>query len=299
MKRWTVLLVLLIPIYLNSQSLGSERIERLNKAVVQIYIDTVAAGTGFFINEKGHVATNYHVIKPALKIDKKTSNYLGRKRIYIHLQNGEKIEANIPLFFLGKGHKNAVLYDYISLVPIKKPNSRFETLKIGTWKDINEGDEIYACGFPFGIQQRVISKGMLSTKYQYESGYSLEQIQISSVKVNAAWLDMTMNRGNSGGPVLLMGKNYKKDKVIGMASFILNPYGEQSEYLAKYFTNPETKHTFPFFVNQDFSSTELFALITTSLAGNSLGVSACISIDYLQEGLEELAKPQESSSLGQ
>lgn len=59
---------------------------------------------------------------------------------------------------------------------------------------------------------------MLSTKW-VTSGY-LNQGGNREV----AWLDVTMNSGNSGGPIVLMGEEPEGDKVIGIASFGLNPF---------------------------------------------------------------------------
>ena len=103
------------------------------------------------------------------------------------------------------GHK-----DYC-ILEVKSEN--LAALSLGTFADAYEGAHIYLCGFPLGIDQPVASVGMLSTKWT-ASGY-LNQGSNREV----AWLDITMNRGNSGGLIVLISKEPQDDKVIGASSF--------------------------------------------------------------------------------
>ena len=138
-----------------------------------------------------------------------------------------------------------------------------------------EGAEIYLCGFPLGIDQAVVSVGMFSTKWT-TSGY-LNQGSNREV----AWLDVTMNKGNSGGPIVLIGKELKDDRVIGIASFGLNPFADSAEKFV------QIVQTFPgnaFITGVDFK--EFATLIGDALSSNSLGVSGCVSIDYLKNTLK-------------
>lgn len=95
----------LIPIFCNSQSLGVDRIERLNRSVVRILIDSNPSGTGFFISDNGLVATCNHVIEPAYIRDKNTNKIIGLRKIDIEFQNGEKIEVGIILIYYKKDTK--------------------------------------------------------------------------------------------------------------------------------------------------------------------------------------------------
>ena len=148
-------------------------------------------------------------------------------------------------------------------------------LPLGRFTDAYEGADVYLCGFPLGINQPVVSVGMLSTKW-ITSGY-LNQGGSREV----AWLDITMNRGNSGGPIVLMGEEPEGDKVIGIASFGLNPFADPAEQLI------EIVRTFPgsaVLMGVDFK--RFATLIGAALSSNSLGVSGCVSIDYLKSKLK-------------
>jgi len=119
---------------------------------------------------------------------------------------------------------------------------------------------------------------MLSTKWT-TSGY-LNQGSNREV----AWLDITMNRGNSGGPIVLMGEEPEGDKVIGIASFGLNPFADPAEKLI------EIVQTFPgnaVLMGVDFKRfVTLRGAALSSNSLNSLGVSGCVSIDYLKSNLK-------------
>ncbi|HYQ58458.1 MAG TPA: serine protease, partial [Draconibacterium sp.] len=165
MKNILLLFFALIPMLSNSQSLGADRIENINKSVVRILIDSVPSGTGFFVHKDGWVATCHHVIESAYIRDSLTNGLVGLKKIQIEFQNGEIVETGIMTYLLNDGYKNSFSYDYSLLKVQTEPKTNYRVLKIGKWSDVNDGDEIYSCGYPLGIKQRFISKGILSTKW--------------------------------------------------------------------------------------------------------------------------------------
>lgn len=232
MKKIIILIIILTPCFLISQSLGKERIDKLNKSVVRILIEDDPVGTGFFIDEKGYIATCLHVVSPSFIFDKTTKKMTGHKKLFIEFQNGEKEEVGIHKYFLEKSSVASMAYDFIFLGLLKKPVTKFTTLKIGSWSEIEEGDEVYTCGYPLGIEQRIISKGLFSTKW-------IEKIKGENISErNVSWLDLTMNRGNSGGAIIKLGKTPSEDKVIGIATFILNPFANYAQSYADHLDNP-------------------------------------------------------------
>lgn len=177
-----------------------------------------------------------------------------------------------------QGFPEAVSRDYCILEIESKD---LIPLSLGTFADVYEGGDVYLCGFPLGINQPVVSVGILSTKW-ITSGY-LNQGSNREV----AWLDITMNKGNSGGPIVLMSEEPERDKVIGIASFGLNPFAGPAEKLI------EIVQTFPGSVGLMGVDFKRFAtLIGTALSSNSLGVSGCVSIDYLKSKLDQDTRPR-------
>ncbi|MEO6838673.1 MAG: serine protease, partial [Ginsengibacter sp.] len=172
---------------------------------------------------------------------------------------------------------NASVYDYAFLKLMDSTN-QYYPLRIGQFEDAKEGDEIYSCGYPLGISQQFISKGILSTKWIQTGVWQQSGKQDSITKKDVAWLDLTMNRGNSGGPIIKVGTTSSDDEVVGIADFILNPFAQSSDELLNYLNS--LKGGSVSIDGIDFAKmTKLFA---SAISDNSIGVSGCISIDYLK-----------------
>src|SRR5690606_15167195 len=92
--------------------------------------------------------------------------------------------------------------------------------KIGNYKTVSEGQEIYTCGYPFGIEQPITSFGLISSKWQQPIKFN----DSLSINRDVAWLDLAMNKGNSGGPILVKTDNPDSDFVVGIATFNLNVF---------------------------------------------------------------------------
>ena len=144
-------------------------------------------GSGFFVNEKGHILTNYHIVK-------------GQDFFRITLHDGREFEAKLvgsdPLADL------AVLkIDY----PGKTPYLTFadsEKVKAGHWA--------IAIGAPFSLSHTV-TVGVVS--------YNRRTVGLNAHE-NFIQFDASINPGNSGGPLLDI-----DGRVIGVNDFILSPAG--------------------------------------------------------------------------
>ena len=90
-----------------------------------------------------------------------------------------------------------------------------------------------------------------------------------------AWLDMTTNKGNSGGALMTLGKNPEDDEVIGITSFITVPFYKDLEELNKYVTETEKIGTVEF---MGINFLRYIKLINTAVNLNSVGINGCISI---------------------
>ncbi len=282
MIKYIISILIALPLLAQGQSLGKERVDLLDDAVVRIFVDTIPSGTGFFITESGFLTTCFHVIEKALIYDNlgKVVNFIN---ISAEFTNGEKVELAMNIDLINKKMQEAVVYDNVLLKAISDTKTKFNPLKIGSWENISDGDQIYSCGYPLGIDQRFISQGILSTKFnQLKTVYFGTEV-IDNVYRNVAWLDITMNPGNSGGPVIKRGSTPEEDEVIGIATFILNPSGIHSKNLIAHLDKHKNELSIGISNIDIEKTTKLFA---TAIANNSIGVSGCISIDYIDNILQ-------------
>jgi len=282
MKNWLLLLTVILSHSINSdsQSLGKERVERLRKSVVRV-ITRGGTGTAFFVRDNGALITCWHVVSPAVTRDKKTNQITAIDTIYIVLNNGSRYEAEIYPYYLSKGYVNALVYDYCLLLPKNIPKSAFQTLKVGKFSDINDGDELYSCGYPLNMKQQFISKGILSTKYKDTIlGWNAHNDTFIHPR-ELAILDITLNHGNSGGPIIKLADKPENDEVIGIADFIITPYGEDIKNVTEQSLNAGVNlQTFDAKGNVSMSLMGNIALISEALSNSSVGISGCVSIDY-------------------
>lgn len=139
------------------------------------YADRVI-GSGFFIDERGYLITNHHVIADV--VDPK---YEGYGKVYIKLAGDE--ENRIPAKIIGwdKTHDLALLKTEV------KPPYVFS---LGSSSDLKSGDRVYAIGSPLGLESTLTSGVVSSTNRKIFTTGSVLQI------------DASVNSGNSGGPCI-------------------------------------------------------------------------------------------------
>lgn len=139
------------------------------------YADIVL-GSGFFIDSRGYIITNHHVIESM--VDPK---YEGYSRLYIKLLEDQ--DTKIPAKVIG--------YDPIlDLSLLKVEIEPKYVLNLGSSKDLHIGDKISAIGTPIGLEGTLTSGIISSTDRKLTTLGSVFQI------------DAAVNSGNSGGPLI-------------------------------------------------------------------------------------------------
>lgn len=267
-------MLLTFPVFSFSQSLSLERVKKIKNATVQVSIDSSTyTGTGFYIDDLGTILTCWHVILPAIKQSGPFN------KIFVTDVNGKKVEYGILSTFIQDPSTNsdAVIYDFCVLLPIKRVTQKTSFLKLGNFNNVSEGEEIVTCGYPFGLKQQFMSKGIISTKYIDSTLWIIRPN--SSVKEftkrDVALMDITLNPGNSGGAIIKIGKTIAEDEVIGIADFLINPISSVSDALVNQFNSASGV-----FIN-GLDNAQTFKLFTEFLKNTSVGVSGCISINYV------------------
>jgi serine protease Do len=143
-------------------------------------------GSGFIIREDGLIVTNRHVI-------------LGARSVKVRLSDGREVIAKIV-------GSDAVT----DLALLSVDAGRLPPLHLGSSEAVSVGDAVIAIGNPFGLGQSV-SAGIVSARAR-----TLED----DPYVNFLQTDASINRGNSGGPLLTA-----DGTVVGVTSVIFSPSG--------------------------------------------------------------------------
>ncbi|MFH6963186.1 serine protease [Flavobacterium plurextorum] len=245
------------------------RIKKLKESTVQILVDKEKCGTGFFVTDQGITVTNFHVIfNPKLKIQ---NNQVVSKLDIVNFKN-DTIPVNFAIDLTNITVLNeARVWDYIILNPQKQIKTNF--LKLGNFKNVYDGASVYTCGFPLDLKVPFITTGTFSTL-----DVQFQTIGTNKYERKIGWLDMTTNKGNSGGALILLGNTPNDDEVIGITSFILVPYYKELEELNNYVTAIEKKGDLKML---GINFLQYIKLINSATNSNSSGISGCISIEKL------------------
>jgi S1-C subfamily serine protease len=149
------------------------------------------AGSGFVIDEKGYILTNFHVVQEAQSIEV----VLGDQSRY-------------PAKFVGADERNDV-----ALVKIDPKGKHLVALPLGDSSVLQVGQKVLAIGNPFGFQS-TLTTGVVSAV-----GRTVQTSQTTFID-EAIQTDAAINRGNSGGPLI-----NTHGEVIGIDSAIYTPSG--------------------------------------------------------------------------
>jgi putative serine protease PepD len=151
-------------------------------------------GTGFVLDEQGHILTNNHVVDPAG----------ASGDISITFSGGETAKATL----VGKDSGYDLAVVKVTGVDGLKP------LPLGNSENVRVGDPVVAIGAPFDLQNTVTS-GIISAKERpiTAGGEKGDGSDISYV--DALQTDAPINPGNSGGPLV-----DSQARVIGINSAI-------------------------------------------------------------------------------
>ena len=145
-------------------------------------------GSGFIIDNKGIVVTNYHVIENA-------------EEITVVLSDDQSFEAKV----LGQDQKTD-----IAVLKIEPGEVELTAVKFGDSDSLRVGDWVLAIGNPFGLGGTVTAGIVSARGRDIKNGPYDDFIQT----------DASINRGNSGGPLFNL-----NGEVIGVNTAIFSPSG--------------------------------------------------------------------------
>jgi S1-C subfamily serine protease len=149
------------------------------------------AGSGFVLDNDGHILTNYHVIENAEGIEVTFSD-----------------DSSLPAELVGVDPRND-----IAVIKVE-PSDSLQPVELGDSSTLQVGQRTIAIGNPFGEFSRSLTTGVVSALNRTIEGP--EGLTISGM----VQTDAAINRGNSGGPLL-----DSAGRVIGINSAIFSPSG--------------------------------------------------------------------------
>jgi S1-C subfamily serine protease len=148
-------------------------------------------GTGFVWDEQGHIVTNYHVIQAA-------------NAARVTLADQTSFEATLVGAFPDRD---------LAVLRIEPGKSRLPPIPLGTSRDLQVGQRVYAIGNPFGLDQ-TLTTGIVSALNREIESFNNRTIR------GVIQTDAAINPGNSGGPLL-----DSAGRLIGVNTQIASPSG--------------------------------------------------------------------------
>jgi S1-C subfamily serine protease len=135
-----------------------------------------ATGSGFVIDQAGHILTNAHVVDGAQRIEVTLGN----------TDSSQPVSARV----VGKDPSTDV-----ALLEVNAPSDQLHPLPLGDSSQLQVGDSVVAIGNPFGLD-RTVTTGIVSAlqrEIKAPNGFTIN---------NVIQTDAAINPGNSGGPLL-------------------------------------------------------------------------------------------------
>ena len=155
-------------------------------------VPTEGAGSGFLIDDEGHILTNNHVVDGASTIE---------------VTFGGIDHTTYKASVLGADTRND-----IALLKINLGSHKLVPLTLGDSSGLQVGQRVLAIGNPFGQFSSTLTTGVVSAL-----GRTVQTSDRTFID-QAIQTDAAINRGNSGGPLL-----NSHGQVIGINSAIFSP----------------------------------------------------------------------------
>jgi len=158
---------------------------------LNLYQIPEGTGTGFIWDNTGNIITNFHVI-----------------------QNADAAQVTLADQSNWKARRVGAAPDKdLAVLRIDAPANKLRPIPIGTSKDLQVGQSVFAIGNPFGLDQS-LTTGVISAL-----GREIESVTRRPIQ-GVIQTDAAINPGNSGGPLL-----DSAGRLIGVNTAIYSPSG--------------------------------------------------------------------------
>lgn len=153
-------------------------------------------GSGFVWDKQGHIVTNFHVVQSVVGSDS------SHAEVDVVLADGTSYVAKVI---------GASPDDDLAVLEIDATPDKLQPIPIGTSHDLQVGQNVYAIGNPFGLDQ-TLTTGVVSALGRTITSVSGQEI------TGVIQTDAAINPGNSGGPLL-----DSTGRLIGINTAIRSP----------------------------------------------------------------------------
>jgi len=170
---------------------------RVRSLEAGVQVRQTGTGSGFIWDDDGRIVTNYHVVRDALNGNGPSIRIVLADRS----AHAARIVGATPDFDLA----------VVQIVDV--PEDKLKKIRVGTSKDLEVGQKVFAIGNPFGLSL-TLTKGIISAldrEIDAPSGATIP---------GAIQTDAPINPGNSGGPLL-----DKDGRLVGVNTSIATPSG--------------------------------------------------------------------------
>jgi len=167
-----------------------QQVDLWTRSVTEVPTGT---GSGFVWDDQGHVVTNYHVVQNA-----------DSARVTL---GDDEFDATVVGF---AGDQD------VAVLKIEAPRAKLTPLAVGTSRDLEVGQKVYAIGNPFGLDH-TLTTGIVSAL-----GRTITSVSGTTI-FDVIQTDAAINPGNSGGPLLDSG-----GRLIGINTAIYSPSGSSA-----------------------------------------------------------------------
>ena len=158
---------------------------------LNLYQIPEGTGSGFVWDTNGNIITNFHVI-----------------------QNADAAQVTLADQSNWKARRVGVAPDKdLAVLRIDAPANKLRAIPVGTSKDLQVGQSVFAIGNPFGLDQS-LTTGVISAL-----GREIESVTRRPIQ-GVIQTDAAINPGNSGGPLL-----DSAGRLIGVNTAIYSPSG--------------------------------------------------------------------------
>ncbi len=158
---------------------------------LNLYQIPEGTGSGFIWDNTGNIITNFHVI-----------------------QNADAAQVTLADQSSWKARRVGAAPDKdLAVLRIDAPANKLRPMPVGTSKDLQVGQSVFAIGNPFGLDQS-LTTGVISAL-----GREIESVTRRPIQ-GVIQTDAAINPGNSGGPLL-----DSAGRLIGVNTAIYSPSG--------------------------------------------------------------------------